>query len=449
MSGEFLLKIKRAWKIWFALFLVSPLKPVGVFAQDFEPDQLDELLLLSEENEKGWSSPLNEFGLTGSLRTGYWSSNRLSDNDGDFVASSVWLKLDKRLRRGLTLYSEAYVYDEDTFGGGSTDRQIKEAYLHFRSGDWDYRLGRQIVAWGRADRLNPTDNLTARDFTLLSPEIDEDRFGTEAIKISKIFGSYSTLTAIWIEHFEPNKLAPTKVPGLQFIKDVPKNDNQYALKFDQSGGQFDWSISYFNGVDLNSDLSLSGLRGSDLLVIESYNDVEIFGADVATISGSNRYAAEISYTKTEDSSGDNPNIKNDSFYGVFALERDFGDDLSLTTQLFYRRVSNYQDPRQIVQQGIRTVASLSALMNNQLDPDEYGLNLRFGKNWFNDTLELEISGATLLARHGFLIRPKLTYAISDQLKVTFGMEYFRGGADTILGLQEANKLLFFESRYYY
>jgi len=194
MSGEFLLKIKRAWKIWFALFLISLLKPVGVFAQDFESDQLDELLLLSEENEKGWSSPLNEFGLTGSLRTGYWSSNRLSDNDGDFVASSVWLKLDKRLRRGLTLYSEAYVYDEDTFGGGrSTDRQIKEAYLHFRSGDWDYRLGRQIVAWGRADRLNPTDNLTPRDFTLLYPEIDEDRFGTEAIKISKIFGSYSTL----------------------------------------------------------------------------------------------------------------------------------------------------------------------------------------------------------------------------------------------------------------
>ena len=450
MSSELLLShTKRVFNIGLALFLVSLPEPVGVFAQDSEPYQLDEPLMLPEEDEKGWLSALNEFGVTGSLRTGYWSSNRLSESDSDYVASSVWLKLDKRLRRDLTLYSEAYIYDEDTLGGGGTDGQMKEAYLHLRSGDWDYRLGRQIVAWGRADRLNPTDNLTPRDFTLLSPEIDEDRFGTEAIKISKVFGSYSSLTAIWIEHFEPNEIASTKVPGLQFIKDIPKNNNQYALKFDQSGGEFDWSISYFNGVDLNSDLLLSGSRGSDLLVIESYNDVEIFGADVATIRGSNRYAAEISYTKTEDSTGDDPNIKNNSFYGVFALERDFGDNLSLTTQLVYRRVSSYQDPRQIVQQELRTVASLTALMNNQLDPDEYGLNFRLGKNWFNDTLELEISGATLLARHGSLIRPKLTYALSDQLKVMSGIEYFRGGPDTILGLQEANKLIFFESRYYY
>ncbi|MDC1311309.1 hypothetical protein N8Z26_02505 [Burkholderiales bacterium] len=450
MSSDFFLtNNKRPPGFWLVLFLILLLKTPVCFAQELKNDRLDALLLSPKGDTRGWSSNLNDYGVTGSLRSSYWSSNRLSDSDSHFFASSVWLKLDKRLRRGLTMYLETYAYDEDTFGKGNVDSYMKEAYLHFRSGDWDYRLGRQIVAWGRADRLNPTDNLTPRDFTRLFPEVDEDRFGTEAIKISKIFGSYSSFTAIWIEHFEPNKLARVKLPGIRFIKNVPENNNQYALKFDQSGGEFDWSISYFNGVDLNSDFSVSGSHGGDLLVTETYNDVEIFGADIATIGGSNRYAAEISFTKTKDSKGNNPNVKNNSLYSVFAVERDFGDDLSLTTQLFYRQVSNYQDPRQIAEESIRTVASLSALTNNQLDPDEYGLNFRLGKNWLNETLKLEVSGATLLSRHGFLIRPELTYAMSDQLKVISGVEYFRGGPDTIFGIQEANKLFFFEGRHYF
>jgi hypothetical protein len=186
-----------------------------------------------------------------------------------------------------------------------------------------------------------------------------------------------------------------------------------------------------------------------VLVAQTYHDVEIFGADVATIKGSNRYAVEVAYTKTEDSSGDNPNIKNNFFYGVFGIDRDFGDNLSLITQLFYRRVSDYQDPRQIIDPTIRAVASLSATASNQLDRDEYGLNMRLGKNWLNETLELEISGATQLIRHGYLIRPKLAYKINDHLKVSTGLEYFRGGPDTIFGLQEANKLFFLEMRQFF
>ena len=35
---------------------------------------------------------------------------------------------------------------------------------------------------GRADRINPTDNLTPRDFTLLVPDDEDQRFGTAAIR---------------------------------------------------------------------------------------------------------------------------------------------------------------------------------------------------------------------------------------------------------------------------
>jgi hypothetical protein len=44
----------------------------------------------------------------------------------------------------------------------------------------------------------------------------------------------------------------------------------------------------------------------------------------------------------------------------------------------------------------------------------------------NDTLEGEIAAVLSLSSSGFVLKPKLIYAISDQLKMTVEAELFRG-----------------------
>ena len=185
MTRELLVFKSKRLQIYGVAFLIAFLflSNQKALSQDNDSVMADEPSLSPEisfegeyeKSNENWYSPMNELGITGSLRGGYWSSNRLNNNENNLITSSTWLTLDKRLRQGLTLYADGYIYNQDTFGSESSDHRVKEIYVHFRSGDWDYRLGRQIVAWGRADRLNPTDNLTPRDFTLLSPEIDEER----------------------------------------------------------------------------------------------------------------------------------------------------------------------------------------------------------------------------------------------------------------------------------
>ena len=185
MTRELLVVKSKRLQIYGVAFLIAFLflSNQKALSQDNDSVMADEPSLSPEisfegeyeKSNENWYSPMNELGITGSLRGGYWSSNRLNNNENNLITSSTWLTLDKRLRQGLTLYADGYIYNQDTLGSESSDHRVKEIYVHFRSGDWDYRLGRQIVAWGRADRLNPTDNLTPRDFTLLSPEIDEER----------------------------------------------------------------------------------------------------------------------------------------------------------------------------------------------------------------------------------------------------------------------------------
>ncbi len=372
---------------------------------------------------------LNALGLTGSLRGGYWSSNRLFDDRSHIGTASTWLRMDKRLDNQLGIYAEVFGAREDMRSDGNDVARVREAYLDGRVGALDFRLGKQIIAWGRADRLNPTDNLTPRDARLLAADIDEDRFGSLAAKTSWNLDANTSLIGVWLPEFRPNRIYLR--PGLS--EQIPNSSRNWALKLDQSGKAIDWSVSYYDGHDLTGDLSAD-------LIIRHYR-TRVIGADIATTRGAWRFALESAYTHTEDPDGTIAYVKNPFVYTVLGIERDFGDNTSGIVQLFNRRVMHYQTPPAAEQQ--------HAILTSQLDQQQNGLSLRLAKKWLNETLETEVSGVTLLERRGYLIRPRLIYAWSDQVKVLAGYEHFDGSNSTLYGLLRRNRLLFTELRFFF
>ena len=399
--------------------------------------------------DSGLHKTMAQTGITGSLRAGYWSSNRRFDDETDIGTASAWLKLDKKLESGIGLFAEGYLANEDVFGDQIDTSRLREAYVEGRKGKLDFRVGKQIIAWGRTDRLNPTDNLTPRDFTLLAADIDEDRFGSLAAKASWNFNSATSLTGIWLPNFQPNVVAPPSTPGVIFQENVPDSSRQWALKLDQSGKAIDWSVSWFDGFDLNADISTGPLTPAGQVVNLDHHRIQVLGADAATTRGSYRFALEGAYVHTEDPDGTDPTIKNPFFYGVFGVERDYTDNLTVIVQAFARQVTNYSNPEDIANPAARAIAVQQAVSNNQYDRSQQGLSARIDKKWFNETLEAELAAAVLLNRDGYALRPKVIYIWSDSIKFIAGYEYFKGSDKTTYGLLEKNKTLFAEARWYF
>ncbi len=401
------------------------------------------------KEESAPRNSLAQAGITGSLRAGYWSSNRRLDDETDIGVASAWLKLDKKLASGIGLFAEGYLANEDVFGDRRDESRLREGYVEGRKGNFDYRVGKQIIAWGRTDRLNPTDNLTPRDATLLAGDIDEDRFGSLAAKASWNFDAATSVTGVWIPEFRPNVVGLPSRPGVVFQENVPDSSRQWALKLDQSGKAIDWSVSWFDGFDLNADIAPGPLTPAGQVVNLDHHRIRVLGADAATTRGSYRFAAEGTYVRTEDPNGTDPGIKNPFFYGVFGVERDYPDNLIVIVQAFTRKVMRYSNPEDIASPTARAVAVQQAVTNNQYDRSQQGLTLRIDKKWFNETLEAEIAGVALLNRDGYLLRPRVIYLYSDSMKFIAGYEYFEGSDKTIYGLLEKNKTLFAEVRWYF
>ena len=409
-----------------SLLLLSPLVQAADLDNDLAPPMSPEEAAATTAHPI--KAQLSQLGVTGSFRTGYWSSNRLYDDISGVGTASAWLKLEKKLDNGLGLFAEGYSAREDFRTDGNTRSSMREMYVETRQGDLDFRIGRQIIAWGRTDRLNPTDNLTPRDARLMAADIDEDRFGSLAAKASWNLTANDSLTLVLLPEFQANKSYS------KYTEVIPSANNQWAIKYDQSGKAIDWSVSYYDGYDLSPDLSASN-------VYEHYR-TKVLGMDIATTIGSNRFALESAYTQTQDMNGTNEYIKNPFLYTVFGVEHDFGNNTSGIVQIFNRHVYNYTTPTTYI-------GRLHDIFSSQLDRNQDGISIRIAKKWLNETLETELAGSTLLERNGYSLRPRVTYLWSDSIKLLAGYEYYEGNSNTYYGYLKKNNTLFMELRYFY
>jgi len=136
---------------------------------------------------------------------------------------------------------------------------VWEAFIDvygFLFDDLDIRVGKQRIAWGRADKLNPTDNLNPNDLSDLVHFTD--RAPSWAFKGTWYIGR-NRLTGVWLPGITP-VLLPREGAGLFLdnaaafndelkLPDQTPENSMFAFRWDGNVDKWDYSISYFNGYD--------------------------------------------------------------------------------------------------------------------------------------------------------------------------------------------------------
>ena len=343
------------------------------------------------------------------------------------------------------LVLDGWVRDEDVLRQEKTQSVLREGYVSVSKGMTDFRIGKQIIVWGRADQMNPTDNLSPRDNSLFVAENDDQRMGTFALKATYNFPELA-LSGIVLPYFQPNRQPIVAGNGVVFAETVPAG-NQYAIKLEDSGHTVDWSLSYFYGFDLNPDFSIESFQAGTLAVSLQHHRIKVLGADCATVVGRFGLRAEAAYTWTEDVDGSDPFVKHPFFYAVAGADRTFFEYLNINVQYFVRRISNYTDPNSIADPLVRGVALQQAVASNQLDYIQQGASMRVNNKWMNETLEAELAVVINFSRHDYFLRPKLSYSLDDHWKGSIAANVFHGDNDTFFGLLEDRTATYVEMRY--
>lgn len=378
-----------------------------------------------------------------SLRGGVWSGDRSLSRQADIMTASM--STHSRLTSdtlGQGVF-DAWLGSQNR--GDADQALVREAYWRKDIGAMSIKAGRQLIVWGRADGLNPTDNLSPRDFTKLTPEDGDQRYGNTALNLSYDW-PVGTLTAVWFPEAATHTIPLTRLGNV--VYDVQRPDrSQWALKWDMHRDNVDGSLSYFEGVDPMPDLVPGLLTASGATVRVRSQRTRFFGADISMTQGGTLWHGEAALSATQNQGGDDFRHKKPQLWVVGGGEWRMFSTSTLGLQLTYTHVYDYASAKSLPPGFEREVAIRQAATSGQTSKHQLGFTWRLADTWFNDSLRVEINGVSAQTSGAGMARLKADHALTDRVKLSAGFDYYYGPDDTFFGQLGANKTTYAQLQY--
>lgn len=388
------------------------------------------LAVCGEASAAAWVEAL---GPSASVRATYWTRSKDYAEDRAYAESSLWLTLRPEELAGFKFYADGFVSLDDIGHDEEGASSLRELFVERSIGAFDFKLGRMITVWGRADKVNPTDHLSVRDFRRAAIN-DEDQL--EGVGSAQVVYNWDELRliALWTPEWRSPRFPLPTPSGIRLGSDEPSRpEDQWAFKIDRSGGAIDWSFSYFKGYSKTPDIALREVGPSGATLALTFGEIQSWGADFASTWGEWGLRGELAYTTSEDSSGRKLEVMNPETFLVLGVERSPWEDFNVNLQALYKHVEKFQDPASYSLPFENTLATFNQVTSNQLAADQYGYSLRPSLKFWSQTLETEVAYVEWQPVYSSLLRPKLTYAVNDHLKASVGGEVYRGRQSSFFG----------------
>lgn len=400
------------------------------------------------------SSPSNERAATssisGKVSADYFRSTRELDDKTNLFGLWLQPKLSASIGDALRFNAEGRANVAMGEGETRSQGQAIEAYVDTKFRWGDVRFGKQIVAWGRADGINPTDNLTPRDYTVLLAETDEQRLGTNAVYGNVFFADRATLSLFATTSFLPSVVPLPTIPGAIVVENAPGStikNQEIGAKIDNAGGNVDWSVSYFNGYNLIPTLRLVNTGPSEIVIAKNYNRIQVVGGDLAFNIDTFGVRGEFAYVNTDDRSGADYATINPMLSIVFGVDSAVATDGYANVQMIYRRVFHYSPDANVGNAVESALAAINATLNQQLAQDTYGASLKVTWKWLNDSLQAEATVVHYMPFPSTYLHPLIRYAVTDNISLKLGLDRYWGKETSFFGSQKKNNNVFMELQY--
>ena len=342
---------------------------------------------------------------------------------------------------------------------------VREAYVNTYLGPLDLRLGKQIVVWGRADLLNPTNNVTPLDLSARSPIEDDRRVGNVGARAFLRLAPFR-VEGVWMPLYVATTLPPVSLPPLVSYADpiYPKNqldDGLVAGRVHLELPAVEMSVSYLHGYAPLPGLTRSSVTQGDnpqVLIARTAYHQQVVGFDFSTalgdilaLRGEAAYRRPYDYQNLADANVPFPDLQyalgaDHTFASAFS-------SVSVIVQYLGRYAFDWQK-----QAGSPAGNDTSLLSGNQVTPQlaEQDVDLQLAKTnqilfsqtaqlqhlatirveWLtaHDTLSISMLGLVNFTTKEWLASPKIGYHLSDATIVYVGAEILNGPTNTLFGL---------------
>lgn len=372
--------------------------------------------------------------------------------------------------------------------GAVEEIEFNEVNYKYYGEKYNVTVGKNIVIWGKGDKVHVLDNINAEDMSdFINPEYKERQIGEEMIKVDRFFrGGSANLEFIYTPDFTPHRFAedPESLLGnwiinpfaakmplsviegatgystteiINQVKDATADeDNQFGLRFTDSRGGTDYGLSYYHGYlrepsydkvafeteyenfnEENEETTFSSVLNAANL---HYDEVDVFGFEMARVIADINSRFELAYYRTDDTDGNVSTVRNNKIAWVIGGDRDLPiSNLNLNLQFTGEKIL---DDSEIENNSLKDV---------QYNPDgDYTTNraiLRLEDSYQNEKIIPELTWVYNLQNHDYSLEASVEYELKQDLVFTIAHKIFSGDQGTDFGQFEDNDYSSFALNY--
>jgi len=326
------------------------------------------------------------------------------------------------------------------------DLEIREAYLDYSAGHFDFRLGRQIITWGVGDLLFIND-VFPKDWQafFFGRPVEYLKVGADGVKTTYTSPLLSVELAL-MPFFEPDNLPSSQEFFLydpfssyanrsELKPDLNLENSEQALRFYRNFGGYEVALYAYRGF-FRSPSVLPDSADSSLTYF--YPKQSVYGTSLQKNIYNGIFSLEYGYADSrEDRDGSNSFVPN-SFHKLLAgYQRQGWTDFSYTFQFYSELMNDYKPYKNNLPLGFP-----------KQDEFRYLLTLRAIQLLKYQTWKLSFFGFYSPSDNDYYLIPEVHYKFSDKLWASLGGNIFGGEKETTFFAQfDKNDNIFTTLRY--
>ncbi len=371
------------------------------------------------------------------------------EEGGDFLLA------EERLRLDISAWSESIEAAAQVNGdflhdavAGEFDIDLREAYVDYTAGDFDFRLGRQIATWGVGDLLFINDVFpkdwvsffSGRPLEYLKIGVDgfRTRYSSEVLNAELLVMPFFTPDNIptserffLFDPFAAVSIRDERLPEKTY------GNTELALRLYRKIGDFDASVSAYRGFWRTPSMEPDNFT-SPTRVTAFYPDLSVFGFSTQgrALDGIISFEAGY-YVSRGDEDGSDPTIPNSQARFLVGYQRQPWQDATLGIQYYTEIMEDHSAYRNSLPAGFPVQKEYRDVVTFRID------QLLEHQTW-----KLSMMCFYSPADNDYLLQPQVSYKFSDNLAATVGANVFGGQRDwTSFGQFDKNDNVYLSVRF--
>jgi len=306
--------------------------------------------------------------------------------------------------------------------GRQDESELREGYIDYTGGNWDLRLGRQIITWGMGDLVFVNDFFPKDHEALFSGRpLEYLKRGVDALKLGA-YPEFASFELVLTPNFRDSRIPDANrfrlydpMSTVVNRETVKPEQGDVALRAYRDIAGFDAALYLYRGFQRTPSMRPDNMTAPTRITY-FYPKLAIYGASLSGRAGDGVLSLEAAYYDSpDDRAGNDFTVPNSQTRLLAGYQIQPLEDVSLGFQYYAEAMHNY--------------GAYLAVLPAGFPPDKrwsHTATARLTQFYLHQTLRLSAYASYNASNGDHFMNPELRYSFTDKLWGAVGANLFGG-----------------------